>query len=289
MGYNNPDPQDFEPPVDYNKLEHFRRHWINPPTGVYIAVDDVILVKGWSLFAVNAVNISMRILAPDGSIQTSQYTINVAANGQTPTILRIPNLEGFLLSATATLALGGAYTVFVSILLQRGVGSSDITFGQLILQGYPDSIDSLGYPQTPTQISVGARGFAAFNGIGNPVAGADFSATVPSGQHWIFRSLSIILTTAVAVANRAPTLVIDIGGNPMCVMPAVAVIVAASVVQLTWCAGANPLNTNNVQSMGAPMEFRLGPTSRIRTVTSGLQAADQYSTVGLAVDIFVGT
>jgi hypothetical protein len=283
----NPPVDDYTAELSYNQLEHFRRHYLNPPANLYVTVDDIILVRGWAGFSASTVQISLRILAPDGSIQTAFYPFTVVANGATPTLLRIANLEGFLLSASAQVLNTARGLVFLSMVLQRGVGSSDATFGQVLLQGYPDTFSILGYPQQPPQSSLDGRGFPGIEGGAGPIAGAEVSITVPAGQNWIFKSLCVPFTTSATVANRFPTLHIDLGGNPGVVIPVVAAITAGTAATLTWGATLNPLSTNNVQTMATPEELRLGPGTIIHTVTSGLQAADQYGNTGLMVEIFL--
>ena len=284
----NPEVNDFAAEVDYSKLEHFRRRWLNPPSNLYVAVDDIILVKGWAAVTATNINVSLRMLQPDGSIQTVFQPVNIAANGTTPTLFLLRNLEGFLLSASV--AAPGVFrgTLFVSLLVQRGVGSGDATLGQVFLQGYPDNFSTLGYPQQPPAAALDGRGAMQFQNPANPGAGAEFSITVPAGIHWILRSFSILFTASVAVASRIPTLIYDDGAGHIAAQAVAFQSIAASgVVQLTWAPGLVSVGIATAQQTGFPSELRMAPGTRLRTLTSAIQAADQYSSPVLYTEGFL--
>src|SRR5260370_10132984 len=83
---------------DDNLLEHFRGTKLEPPSDLYVTLDDIILVKSYAILAATTFNVSLRILTPLGEIMPAFYTFNANAQGVTPTQNRIQNLEGFILS-----------------------------------------------------------------------------------------------------------------------------------------------------------------------------------------------
>jgi len=285
--YRNPADDTTGEVVDYNRLEHFRRHFLGPSGFQYLTVDDLLLVSAIAQSGTVTLNISIRYLAPDGGIQTAFYIMPVAANLATPVVLRIPGVEGFLLSASIAAPAVSHGNVFASLLLQRGVGSGDATLGQVLCQGMPDAFSTLGYPQQAPQTALDGRGKISLFALGNPGAGLDFSFAVSTGQTAILRSFSVLLTCSAGVANRFPTFAIETsGGVIMGQFPAVSVLTASQAMQLSWAPGANPLNVNNVQSMGFPNELRLTQGSIFRTITSGIQAGDQYSAPVIVAETF---
>ena len=272
---------------DYNALVHFRRHKVEPWAGVYVSLDDVILFSGWAPLATVTVRLSLRMQDPDGDVRPQFYTINVTANGVTPTLKSITNMEGYLLSASAEIASGLAGSVFVSVLLQRGVGSADVTQGLQLFQGYPSLTDTLSWPQQMPMKSIDGRALANVVAIANPGAGTDYSFTVPLGVNWLVRSLRLQLVTSAAVANRFVTLRVDDGAGNIFADISGGTVQAASLTFLyTFAAGLPVSANNNVFTNGLPAEMRLPGGFRIRTNTTALQAADQFSGLALELETF---
>lgn len=273
---------------DYNSLEHFRRHRIGPPTGLYVTLDDVILFQGWAALATTPVRLSIRMLTPDGQVIPNFYNINVAANGTTQTTKSITNLEGFILSMSAEVLSGLAGAVWVNVVVQRGVGSQDVTQGLNLLQGYPSLVDTLSWPQAPPVKSIDNRGLANVVSIVAPGAGADFVVVVPAGVNWLLRSIRVSLVTAVAVANRFVTLRLDDGaGHIFADLPCGAAQAASLTQTYTWANGLTNVQTNNANIGGLPTEARLPGGFRILTVTGNIQAADQFSAMALELETFI--
>ena len=287
MGMETPTTSGFATEADYNKLEHFRRHFISPPPGLYVTVDDIVLVRGFAQTSTQTVNVSLRMLAPNGEIISVFQPVAIGANGNVPTLFALRNLEGFILSASVQCTGVQRGQLFVALLVQRGAGSGDATLGQVFLQGYVSNTDTLGYPQHVPYSGLDGRGQIQLVAVGNPAAGADWVYTVPAGAHQIVRSVSALFTAAVAVANRFPVLTVDNGiAAVVAEVPATAVIVAATAIQLTWAPGLNQLNVNSVQTMGSPIELRALGGWRVKTVTSGIQAADQWSGIVVVLESF---
>jgi hypothetical protein len=272
---------------DYNRLEHFRRHRIGPPAGLYVTLDDVILFQGWAPLVQTPVRLSIRMLTPQGEVIPVFYIINVAAAGVTPTLKSITNLEGFVLSMSAEVLTGLAGAVWVNVVVQRGVGSNDATQGLNLLQGYPSLTDTLSWPQAPPAKSIDGRGLANVVAVGNPAAGADYSIIVPAGVNWLVRSFRMQLVTSAAAANRFVTLRVDDGAANIFADISGGTVQAASLTFLyTWANGLPVSANNNVFTNGLPTEMRLPGGFRIRTVTAAIQAADQFSGGALEVETF---
>lgn len=273
--------------ADYNKLEHFRRHYLGPPAGHYVTVDDIILVRGWSISGAVTIQVALRMLAPNGEIIPVFQQLNILANGNTPTQLLIRNLEGFILSATVTATNVQRGVCFVALLVQRGAGSGDATLGHQFLAGYPSTFDVVGYPQSPARSSLHGRGALTVTAVGNPAAGADWSTILPTGQQQVIRSVAALFTPSAAVANRFPVLEIeDPVAHFVSYLPVVAAIPASTATFLTWAPGLNPISTNGVQTMGLPEEFRVAGSWTVKTLTAGIQAADQWSAIVLFTESF---
>lgn len=120
----------------------------------------------------------------------------------------------------------------------------------------------------------------------NPAAGADLTFTVPGDQIWRPISLRALLTTAIAVANRAVRLTVAIGGEEITRIPAAAV--QAGSLAVVYTAARTGHSTSLVADgatavIGIPELVLMGGTT-ISTSTANLQAADQWSGVRIAVE-----
>jgi hypothetical protein len=96
--------------------------------------------------------------------------------------------------------------------------------------------------------------------------------------------LTATLTTAVAAANRIPSLVLDDGANVLAEITAGVTIAASLAATITWADSANynsSLATNPLAPL--PSQMLMRPAWRIRSVTAGIQAADQWSAIQLGV------
>jgi hypothetical protein len=113
----------------------------------------------------------------------------------------------------------------------------------------------------------------------NPAAGAEWSVTVPANQLWKVTSVTATLVTAVAAANREVSLVTDDGAVITTTSPTGLTHVASLTKAYTWIAflswrGVGAQALNQVTGMG---EHWLPAGHRIRTVTTNIQAADDWS------------
>lgn len=272
---------------DYNKLEHFRRHKVGPPGSLYVGLDDVILFQAWAPLATQTVLLSIRMLTPFGEVIPCFFTFSVPVAGLATVKKQITNLEGFLLSMSAEIASGSAGSVWVNVVLIRGLGTGDQTQGLNLLQGYPSLTDTLSWPQAPPVKSIDGRALASVFVQGNPAAGAEISITVPLGVQWLLRSIRYVLTTAVAVSNRFSTLQLaDGAGHVFAQISGGGAQAASLVFDYTFANGLPVSSNNNVNTNGLPTEARLPGGFVISTLTSGIQAADQYSAIVLELEIF---
>jgi len=255
---------------------------------MYVGVNDVLLLRAFAPGAAQTVRVSLRWLNPAGEVIPEFYSVAVTPNGATPTTKVMTGAEGFLLSASidAVAALRGA--CYVTLELQRGQGSGDSTFGNTLIAGYASSVSRLTYPEGQIAATTDGRGLIGIVGISNPAAGAEWSQAVPAGQQWILRAARATLTTAIAVANRFPTLLIDDGsGNITVSIGPTAAQLASLVDTYNWFNGGFGRVSNLTTILELPFELRLPPGFIIRTLTAGIAAADQWSAIDLLVESFV--
>lgn len=128
-------------------------------------------------------------------------------------------------------------------------------------------------------------------GILTTVAGADAAngaeagtITVPAGHAYKLLMYSVALVTDANAANRWVSLVLDDGTTVLCRMQSKSQLTASLTVQMSWGvqlgngASGAALVTGGAIDCGLPEDKRLllKAASRIRTITTGIQATDNY-------------
>jgi hypothetical protein len=113
--------------------------------------------------------------------------------------------------------------------------------------------------------------------VANPAAGVDISVTVPATSQWEVISLQATLTTGAAIGNRVPHIVIsDALGHAVYNVPAVNNQAAASVKTYSAGAAIAPSDFDNSAVLVLPYGLVLLQGWVLSTLTTALQAADQW-------------
>lgn len=117
-----------------------------------------------------------------------------------------------------------------------------------------------------------------------PLAGADFSFRISQTDKVLLLTLSAVLTTSVAVANRRPALSFaDQSAGVFWSADAINPQAASLGVTYSWARGLNvgaaaAIVTSERVGIGLPW-VRLQPNDTLASITSGLDAADQWSSI----------
>ena len=227
------------------------------------------------------VNFEGRMLTLAGNVVPWKEAVVITVVGnQTAkvTVLTSGWIIGFNVYVSVGTVLDGQ--IKTSVEITRGSGASitrvmslaagDITNTRSLGLGGFTSPSGVGTAATPTVVTVAPA---------DPAAGAEFSLTVTAGQVWEIQAVKLFFTTAVAAATREVSLIFDDGVNILFRQVA-AVSQIASLGYSYNCSqfGAyySPVVTNTyLVPISRPI---LAGGSRIRTFTTGLQGADQYST-----------
>lgn len=194
--------------------------------------------------------------------------------------------EGWLLDWLVTVTAGTPShgQCYVKVQLVRGTAGATQALAT-IAQGYVTTSQDVG------PLGVGASGFTdgagALRNISGttPAAGAEIGEAVPTNTRWEVLSFRCVFTASAAVANRNPRLLADDGvGNVYAdveLSQNIAANVTGTVMWAPYLAG-QAQGANNRFHNGFPA-VRLPPAHRLRTLTTGIQAADQYSSVQFLV------
>ncbi len=257
---------------------------IPPPTPLVTTPGDTLLVRCVNSVAGVTLTLRARFMDPDGEVHNVALPLVSAATKLEETVsmqLHYGYLLGLAMDATGATVRRGQ--CFAGVWLVRGITANKESYEQLAV-GYPTTGNPLGWPENVPQQSVEGNGFPRTFVQAAPGPGADQLITVPAGSRWQLMSGRLQLTTAVAVANRFTHVqVLDGAGN---VLHDVAGQVQAASLTFTTVipVGTGPeLFNDNTQMLAMPSNLTLLQGWQLRTLTTALQGADQYSAWVLGV------
>lgn len=121
--------------------------------------------------------------------------------------------------------------------------------------------------------------------IDDPAASSDFSDVVPGEESWELLTCSAILTTDATAGNRSPRLrVTDENGVLVNQYPAASAIAPSTSARFGWASGLGGETAllDRYSSVGFPPPV-LFAGWKLETVTDGIAAGDQWSSIALVV------
>lgn len=256
----------------------FHLDQIPPSQYLYLQDNDFLAFTFFTNTPGSQVQLTYRFLTPQGEIKQGTQTFTTV---------------GFINSFNFTLGecwlisfglqrVGSAFQSIITfaqalIIRDQNTGAGQNIYGT-IWQGFVQTSSGNGWPGTPSK--------ELLDGPGNirtvvgtvPAAGADISETVPNNRRWILLCLTATLTTSVAVANRQVSSQFDDGANQFFRGAAFQSQPASLTSVYTFF---NSINTvaalSGAQPINAPMPLPLRGGFRIRTATTNIQAADQWT------------
>lgn len=279
----------------YNALVNFRQGHVQPPSLYYVTRDDKLQLTVAAPITATTVQLSLRFMSAQGEILPRFEASLIGPTAGTPTVLTFENAEGYLLSASVVTPGAPRGQCFVSLAIKRGSGSADVTGGDILLQGYPGDVGGISYPTTPVRSPLDGQGRIRNIAVPAPAAGADFSQPVPPGVEWRFSMLNFTFATSAAVASRFPyILILDASGHVVSKNAGVISAPASTTATVSlgvWVANnfVNITGPPNLidESEQMPLQARMQPGWSVVSETTGIDVADQYSGIFLAVEEFV--
>lgn len=255
---------------------------IQPPGhAVFTAGDESLVCSVLNALAGVRVRVAARFMHLDGRVEPIVDTFTPATD-RSVSVKRIALANGWLLNAQVAVVAGAPLTgqTFAVLSLARGRTGA---FEELatFAAGPISAVHRVAWPGSPIQSSI--EGAGALRSIAGavPAAGAEIAETVPTGARWELITFEALLTTSAAVANRVPQLVIDDGATPLYRVGAALNQAASLAHRRSWFQGAPAPYLDNALNvpMPLPANVRLGGGFRIRTITTALDALDQYSSI----------
>lgn len=168
----------------------------------------------------------------------------------------------------------GAGNVMYAIPIGGGVGPSTAVTINLAANA-ADEVNVDGPVLTPTAAA--------------PGAGADFSYTVPAGRRFQLESLDVSLTTSATVGNRTVSIVIDDGANIVWRWTSPVAQTASQTIEYVGGVGGTEYSAarNGVLAFALPA-LTVAGGYRIRSITTGIVAGDQWTGPHISQDLFSG-
>lgn len=254
---------------------------IYAPSPVYLTGEEWLRVTSFGNAAGVVLGVTGRILMPDNTPVPIAES-HAPNSNRTVNQTRHPLSEGWLLGLEV-LATSGSPSfgqVWIAIDLVRGGGSSAQVV-QALVMGFCTTRTPLVWPGGANLLPLDGPGNLRSIAGTTPAAGAEISETVPAGARWELLSFRARLVTSAAVANRFARLTLDDGGAIEYDDEHVTATAqtATQTDYYCWTEGGPIVVGQNGYHGSLPVNNRLGAGHRIKTVTSGIDVADQWSQV----------
>lgn len=261
---------------------------LQPPSNLYINVDDQLVISGATSQSAETITVNVRLLMPNGRLEDMQFFIKP---GNTRTVLKqsFPLAEGFLLSMSASAAVAKTRgQTYVRVSLQRSAGGA----GQpayCLMADYVTTQSVPGYPNGRVLSPSEGPGNVYTFPVSNPGAGADWIQTVPVNARWRVRSWTALLTTSASAGNRNVQSVLNVSLGTSFQLPA-AVSIPASTSAVVTASGLSPYTGALTTSVAVPLPPDCvlsgvsGSLMQLGTITAGLLAGDQWSAINLLIE-----
>jgi hypothetical protein len=251
------------------------------PGDLYVTNDDQLRVTVFNALASVIVTVRGRLRGSDGITRPFVEVITPTSDRVASSkIVRLS--EGWLSNVLVVVSTGAPLTgqTFTRISIVRGEGTPALEVA-VLAAGYVTAQQPIAWPGSPVLNSLDGAGVLRSIAGATPAAGAEVSEAVPTGARWEVLAFTFHWVTAVTVANRACSLVLDDGATVYFRNEDPAVTVASTTLDKTYSQGQSLIwnGAATVRHGNLPVSNRLIAGHRVRTSTAQIQAADQYSAV----------
>lgn len=297
-------------------LTTFSFHGVDPPSPVYIQRDDQLaLSSATQVTGGDVVTVNVRILQapfprggqpyqpqpefeqpnPDASnfVDTLQFIIRPNSPSAAATQLN-PLTEGYLLgmSITCNGATQRGQTFVRAFISRASSGFFAQAASQPLVSDYATINTPIGWPGGTIRHPVEGPGAIFISQPSAPAAGADWSFTIPVGVRARLVAWRGQLVTSAAAGNRIVRVQALQNSNQFWQGAPSAVIPASQTVQVCCCPDQAGFTTDpqTVYIPFPPDQVMVGGgTTVIRTNTTGLDAADQWTQINLQLETWIDT
>ncbi len=266
-----------------------RRHGVLPPAPLWVDANDILQLQCRNSLTGAQLQVSARLMQPDGKITTPQFTLSPTAD-RTINSATQALYEGYLLGASVA-AIGGTVPTrgqtYSALKVNRMPAPSNLTH-YLLGADYVSGTLALEWPFGRTIGAIEGPGVLRSIAGTAPAAGADVTQTVPTNARWKVRAVEATLVTSAVAGNRNPRLQVTDGVNVLYTLDVSEVVAAGTTFPLVWIMGY-PISPSP-----SPAGSRPFPTDSpvfggwvIRTNTTGILGGDQWSAVRFFVEEWI--
>lgn len=244
---------------------------------LYLRGDDVLRLTVLNSKSGALVQLSGRMLSPEGKITNFLHNLSPAAT-RTPVTLTRQLGEGWLLDVAVgckftTIAIGQLFAV---LSLCRGL-SGNVDDLSTLASGYITQHTRVAWPGSGVRPSSDGRGFIRSVTGTDQAANTDVNEIVPSNVRWRFMCGTFQLVTDANAANRTVRLIFNDGTFNVVSCPAVAIQAASLTFNYSAGAfGAAALSALTDIAIPTPPDIYLLPGYGITTVTTNRQVGDNW-------------
>jgi hypothetical protein len=171
----------------------------------YIEAIDVVQLTAYnSNPLLTNLSAQVRVLLPDGSIQTSELTINQLTHDRTPNVAQMSQIEGFILAVVVgppSVASGSGQT-YATVDIVRGAAPTLLTVQRLVA-AYVTSGFLPYWPGGSLESATDGPGAFLTYFVTAPAAGATPNIFQPTGTVWRVIAGTSNLNTSATVINRS--------------------------------------------------------------------------------------
>jgi len=264
---------------------------VQPPSQVYVALNDVLRIVAASSQANEVLTVNYRLLLPSGTIVAGQSSLQVSSD-RAINIHDEPLAEGFLLSVSckAAAATTRGQTFARIFLTNPALGQGQPS--NMLMADYVTTAMAPAHPGGRVLAPTEGPGWVHFGQIPNPTPGSDFIIQVANNARVRALGVGAFFSTSAVVANRVPQLKIGDGIGKTIFQSPTGVQIGANSGNTFFSASAGfggacvlppPFGIEN-GLWGFPNDCLLLPPAQIYTLTINLQAGDQWNAVDFLIE-----
>lgn len=276
------------PLANSSSLIKFAFQGVQPPSLLYVDVDDQLIMQSASSTTNELVTVNVRLLKPDGRIEDMQFQIR-PANTRVSSTVKTGLAQGYILSISAVCAQ--AITrgqTFLRLSTQRAASGTGNP-AQMLFADYVTTLATSAYPNGRVLSPTEGPGWLNVVTVANPGAGLEFQVNVPANARWRVQCLNYNFLTSGVAGNRIPSLTVQSSAGTEFQSGLLAVVVATTNVQINAAALTPYVNAFPGQVMlEIPTSLFLGNNALqsmfLKTLTSGILAGDNYTAITVLVE-----
>lgn len=262
----------------------FRFKDVQPPSELYIDVDDALIIVAATGQVGETITVNVRLLQPTGRLEDNQF-VCVVPNTRIATVFTFPLAQGYLLSlaASALVATTRGQTFYRAFINRGAFGTGRP--GQPLCADYVTTRIGPGYPGGRVLAPVEGPGVVRSVAISNPGAGNEFSISPGTNARWRIISLEMQLQTSAVAGNRQPNIKFSVGGLGAHTFQPNILVPASTLATVTASPAAVMAGlVNTIVNVPLPIDNRILATDTINSVTLGKDAGDTWQNGQVGVE-----